>query len=219
MKWLAPFALVPLLALANGKISGVVAYTGGRAWLPKPKVTEPACRDAGVPNETVLLADGGKALANVVVFVEGALDAGAPLATRVERCAFTPHVQTAPQGTALSLSNADAALHNVKATAKVDGKERMVFDVALPPGTHATKATMGEVLKLSCDLHPWETSYLLLSAGPSTVSGADGAFELSVPPGRYIVNAWHERYGRRSATVTVEDGLSVDPKLSFSDHP
>jgi hypothetical protein len=216
---LAPLALVPLIALANGKISGTVAFTARSAWLPTPKITEPWCRDAGVVNETVELADGGKALANVVVYVEGPVDAGAPVAVTMDRCAFTPHVAAAASGTPLTLSNRDPVLHNVKAVAKVDGKERMVFDVALPQGTSSKKATRGELLKLSCELHPWETSYLLLSPGPAAVSDASGAFELSVPPGTYTVYAWHERYGQRSAKVTVEEGTSVDPKLSFSDHP
>jgi hypothetical protein len=36
------------------------------------------------------------------------------------------------------------------------------------------------------------------------VTGPDGAFELKgVPPGTYTVEAWHEKFGSRTATVTI----------------
>jgi plastocyanin len=217
VRLLAALFLVPFFAFANGKVAGVVAFTGRAPRLAKPKVTEPWCADAGVADESVQLADGGKALANVVVYVEVA-DGGTAVTVpvTVQRCAFAPHVSV---GAKVALENADGVLHNVCGAAKVDGKDRIIFDVALLAGTRSTKPAIGEVMKLTCDLHPWETSYLFIAPGPAAKSDASGAFELSLPPGSYTVHAWHEKYGRRAATVTVEEGTSVDPKLSFSDHP
>jgi hypothetical protein len=37
------------------------------------------------------------------------------------------------------------------------------------------------------------------------VTGADGSFRIAgVPPGRYTIEAWHERFGTRTADVTLD---------------
>ena len=45
------------------------------------------------------------------------------------------------------------------------------------------------------------------------VTGADGTFKIAgLPPGKYTVEAWHERFGRQETEVTVaaKDSKSVD---------
>jgi hypothetical protein len=49
------------------------------------------------------------------------------------------------------------------------------------------------------------------------VTGEDGRFEIrNVPAGTYEIEAWHERLGTQTATVTVEDGGSATSDLTFS---
>jgi carboxypeptidase family protein len=61
------------------------------------------------------------------------------------------------------------------------------------------------MIPVRCDLHPWMQAWVGVLAHPYfAVTGADGRFTLSdVPPGRYTVAVWHERFGTRETTVTL----------------
>ena len=56
-----------------------------------------------------------------------------------------------------------------------------------------------------CQIHPWMQAYLGVYDHPYfMVTDADGRFTLKdVPPGTYVVEAWHERFGSRTANVTL----------------
>ncbi len=64
------------------------------------------------------------------------------------------------------------------------------------------------VMKWKCDVHPWMRGYIGISRNPlQSVTGATGAFRIEhVPPGRYTIEAWHERYGAKSQEISVEPG-------------
>jgi hypothetical protein len=52
------------------------------------------------------------------------------------------------------------------------------------------------------------------------VTPAAGAFVLdSVPPGQYVLMAWHERFGRTQQPVTVRPGGSTRVILTFGGAP
>ena len=47
-------------------------------------------------------------------------------------------------------------------------------------------------------------------------TGADGSFKLDkVPAGKYTIEAWHSRYGLKTASVTVEPNKTADIKFSY----
>jgi len=49
------------------------------------------------------------------------------------------------------------------------------------------------------------------------VTGADGTFTLKgLPPGTYTVEAWHERYGVQTATVTVAGTETKTSDFTFT---
>jgi hypothetical protein len=49
------------------------------------------------------------------------------------------------------------------------------------------------------------------------VTGADGAFAFDgVPPGSYVVEAWHEVYGRVSKKLTLKAKGAQSLALSFT---
>ena len=76
---------------------------------------------------------------------------------------------------------------------------------------------MGDVVKFKCDVHPWMTGWVLVTDNPyHAVTGDDGSFNIKdVPPGKYTVEAWHEKYGSQTKEITVTDGAPADLKLSF----
>jgi hypothetical protein len=49
------------------------------------------------------------------------------------------------------------------------------------------------------------------------VTGADGSFSLKgLPPGTYTIEAWHEKYGTQTATVTVTGTETKTSDLTFA---
>ena len=62
-----------------------------------------------------------------------------------------------------------------------------------------------------------ETFLSPLTAWFHSVSDGSGAFSLStLPPGEYVIEAWHERYGTQTQTVTVTTGQPADVPFTFS---
>jgi hypothetical protein len=74
------------------------------------------------------------------------------------------------------------------------------------------------MVTVACDVHPWMRAYLGVVPHPFfAVTGPDGRYELrGLPAGRYTVEAWSERLGRRSEAATVAEGgaLTLDFALS-----
>ena len=49
------------------------------------------------------------------------------------------------------------------------------------------------------------------------VTSADGSFQLKgLPPGTYTIEAWHEKFGTKTASVTIGAKESKDVAFTFS---
>jgi plastocyanin len=201
-------------ALAGG-IRGTVRLAGA-APSPAPlQVTRDRSSCGGAAPDESVVAAGGK-LANVVVTVKGAPSrpAARTLVLDQRQCRFVPHVLAAPVGSTLDIVNSDPVLHNVhgyrgRATA---------FNVALPAQGQrvARKLDGAGALRVRCDVHGWMSAWVVVADGPSAVSGADGTFAIpEVPPGTWMVTAWHEKLGERSAQVTVPASGQASVDFSF----
>jgi len=214
-------AVFAVQAFAGGTISGSVAFTGSA---PTPaklnRKADAFCAKTEAVDEAILASKDGKSLQNVLVRLKEA-PAGAvpstPVTVDQTSCLYRPRVQGAVEGQKIEVRNSDPTLHNVHA---YQGPKTM-FNTAQPPkGTPMVKPIPAgtDVMKLKCDVHTWMTAYVVVSKHPYfATTGADGKFEIKgVPPGKYTVEAWHEKLGTVTSDVTVEDGKSVDPKLSFA---
>ena len=52
----------------------------------------------------------------------------------------------------------------------------------------------------------------------SGTTGADGSFSLeTLPPGTYVIEAWHEKYGTMTREVTVGESEHVEVDFTFSE--
>ncbi len=76
-------------------------------------------------------------------------------------------------------------------------------------------------MPLKCDVHFWMVSYLHVLTHPFfAVTGDDGSFTIpNLPPGTYTIEAWHEKLGAQTQTVTVQAGQAAPVSLTFSAQP
>ena len=118
-------------------------------------------------------------------------------------CRYHPHVLGIMVGQNLEIKNSDGILHNIKAK----GTKNRPFNISQPTTMTSTRTfTAPEVMvPLECNVHGWMHAWLgVLPHSFYGVSGADGSFSIKgLPPGTYTIEAWQEKYGTQTASVTV----------------
>ena len=192
-------------------ITGVVNFTGTPpAMDPIDMSEEPTCAEKHTEpatTQSVVAADGK--LANVFVYVKDGLgDRAFPTPSEgvtidQQGCEYHPHVLGIQTGQSLIIKNSDGILHNINTQPTVN----QGFNVSQPVAMETTKTfSSAEVMiPVKCDVHGWMEAFIGVQAHPyMAVTGPDGTFRLeNLPPGTYTVEAWHERYGTQTQTVTV----------------
>lgn len=219
----ASLAFAHGIAYAGG-VSGKAAFEGAS---PEAKPinfgAEKQCAamhgDKMPTNEDILVNANGT-LKNVLVYVkEGASPAASPAeAAMVDQvgCVFVPHVAVVRAGQKVTFRNSDDVLHNVRTVAKVN----KAFNIAQPVKGMQTLKTFErpEVgIQLRCDVHFWMVSYLHVLDHPYyAVTSEEGSFEIKdLPPGRYVIEAWHEKLGAQTAEVEIGEGETKTADFSF----
>jgi plastocyanin len=209
-------------AATAGTISGRAIFTGAAPALETLKMTtDKACVAAAGPNpqsDAVLIgADGG--LKNVFVHVKQGLDPAysfeipsAPAVLDQKGCIYTPRVIGVRAGQPLEVLNSDDTLHNVHSLPR----ENQEFNTSAKR-VNRTFTVPEVMVRFKCDVHPWMAAYVGVVAHPFfAVTDASGAFELKgLPPGTYTLEAWHERFGTRTVTVTIDPKGSQTATFSF----
>jgi len=213
---------------AGGTITGKVKFTGARPTNPRIDMSEEAaCKNkypAPPTAETVVVNPNGT-LANVFVYVKAGLPAGAtypapttPVELDQSGCRYHPHVLGIRVGQPLNIKNSDPLLHNIKAKAV----KNRPFNVSQPNVTTTptvrTFAQPEVMVSLECNVHGWMNAFVGVLPHPFfAVTGADGGFSLKgLPPGTYTIEAWHEKYGTQTATVTVTGTETKTSDLTFA---
>lgn len=216
---IAALLFVAVPAFASGSIRGTIGASGAAPTTkPADFKSDPFCAKAGATQEDPVSIKDGK-LANAVVrILSGAAQvAPPPDPVNIDQsgCVYTPRVQGAVFGQKVQIRNGDPTLHNVHAFAG----PKTLFNQAQPPKSAPLNKAVADadVLKLKCDVHSWMTAFVVFSKGPFAVSAADGSFEIKdLPPGKYKIEAWHEKLGTKTLEVTVEDGKAAAADFEFS---
>jgi plastocyanin len=214
----------PVDLATAGHIKGSVTLEGtAPANEPIKMNADPVCmREATGPRhqETFVVGPGG-ALANVFVYVKDGLgnyiyDPPAAQAMLDQKgCRYIPHVFGVRVGQAIEIINSDPTLHNIHALPTANDEFNMGQPIQGMKMTH--KFTSREIMvPFKCDVHGWMNAYVGVLDHPYfAVTDSEGRFALgSVPPGTYTVEAWHERLGTATQTVTL--GQQETKAVSFS---
>lgn len=220
MKRLAQYTLTFLFAaasatqlLAQGALSGTVKFTGAAPANPKIDMTEePICKakyTGAVVEPVVTVNKGG--LANVFIYVKTGLPAGAkaaapttPAVIDQQGCLYHPRVLGVVAGQGIEIRNSDAVLHNIKAMPK----KNRGFNSSQPTAGMKTLKTfpLAEMaVPFECNVHGWmHAKVFVMDNAYFAVSDDNGAFSIKgLPAGTYTLEAWHEKLGTKTATVTV----------------
>jgi plastocyanin len=211
------FVLAPVAAFAAGSIEGSVEFTGKVPTAAKlRREADPFCAKKPMSDPSVTVKD--KKLANVWVRVSKGAPASKAEAKEItvdqKDCMYEPRMQFTTVGSKIKVHNSDPVLHNVHSYLGA----ATVFNKGMPnqdakPVEHtADKAGM---IKFKCDVHPWMRGFVGVNDNPFQAIAENGEFKIKdVPPGKYTLEAWHEKFGAKTQEVTVEEGKPA--KVTFS---
>lgn len=211
----------PIDPATTGTIAGKVLFQGTA---PKPGVLKMASECAALHpepamNDEVLVKDGR--LRNVFVYVKEGLEKytfarpATPATMSNRKCVYVPRVVGARVNQPIEFANEDPTDHNIHG---FTSSGEFNFMVAGGGARRERKISSREVMvRVKCDIHPWMIGYVGVLPHPFfRVTGADGAFELKgVPAGTYVVEAWHEKYGTRTASVKLDAKGTVEVDFTY----
>jgi plastocyanin len=161
--------------------------------------------------------------ANVFVYVKRGLEGKQfpPPTDKVtidqKGCWFGPRVLGIRPGQTLRVTNSDPVSHNIHPEPKFSRE----WNQNQPPESPALERRFLKpevMVPVRCNIHRWMRAWIGVVDHPYfAVTQADGKFELrDVPPGRYVIEAWHERFGRLERTFTLEPSGAVQLAFEYA---
>ncbi len=207
-------------------LSGTVTYVG-----PAPEAevlpmdSDPYCGEVhfGTTSERMPFnVDLNGGLRDVVVYIrEGAQESEYPVPEEdvlldQEGCLYEPHVVALRNGQTLTIRNSDGTSHNVH----VSARKNRGFNIGQPiKGIQSRRSfRLAELpIHVTCDIHGWMHSIIAVFDHPFfAVTRDNGTFRLDhLPPGDYVVEAWHEVLGSQTRQVTVNEGAATEVTFVF----
>lgn len=207
-----------------GNLTGRVAIEGTVPANPPIQLdADPYCAKQhpnGAMFENYVVNGGG--LENVFVYVKDGLTGYAfeaptePVKLDQRGCVYVPHVLGVRVGQKLAITNSDDTLHNLHAMGTANGEWNK--GQALKNMVDNRTFSKPEVMvSFKCDVHNWMRAYIGVLDHPYfAVTHDGGKFELKdLPAGTYTVEAWHEKLGTQTQTVTLADNESKELTFTF----
>ena len=209
---------------ARVAVAGTVTFNGE---VPAPQRIDMAGDDycvsvqEGAPMTTSVVVDGAGRVADVFVYVKEGVsgdhaEAEGEVLMDQTGCQYAPRVVVVRTGQTLRIRNSDDTFHNVHVFANVNRS----FNIGQPLKGMQARRDLDEPeigIDVKCDVHGWMQGYMHVLDHPFFgVTGADGAFDFgALPPGTYLVEAWHAVLGSVTESITVTAGQQVMIELHF----
>lgn len=201
-------------AASAADITGKITLKG----TPPPEIPipfDPSCGKLHPEKATTtfwVVGPGGE-LGDVFVYIkQGAKPTPAPAESVVldqEGCIYHPYLFGIQTGQKLVIKNSDPGiLHNIHILP--DPKSGNIeSNQAQLKGQDIVKTfDHPEVLiHFKCDVHNWMHSYAgILDNSYYSVSAKDGTYKIAnLPPGKYVLEAYHRKAGKQTKEITVTD--------------
>lgn len=219
-------AAAPVDEATAGAVTGRITLEGASPSAEIIKMNaDPVCMrvNQGTQQTTeYFVAGDGSGLGNVFIYIKDGLGdrtfpaPTAPVTLDQKGCRYHPHVFGIQVGQPLEIVNSDPTLHNIHAQPKVNRE----FNTGQPiqgmkfNRTFTAKEVM---LPFKCDVHGWMNAYVGVLDHPYfAVSANDGKFEIrTLPPGKYVIEAWHEKLGAQTQEVTIGEKETKEVSFTF----
>jgi plastocyanin len=177
----------------------------------------PAVTHAATLHVTITGAEG-QAIPQVVVHAaptNGRLPATPPRAAQMDQVdkEFVPFVQPVQQGAAVTFPNKDNIRHHVYSFSPA-----RTFELKLYSGTSAKPVVFDKPgpVTLGCNIHDWMVGHVFVVEGPwFAKTGKDGKATLELPPGEFLVKAWHPWMKAEPAPIKVQSDSTAGPPITF----
>ena len=207
-----------------GDVSGMVMLDGE---LPAAEElmmnSDPVCAMNATNTMSSTFIGSNGHLGNVFVYVKEGLEGQSfPAPTGMvtlnqQGCRYTPHVFGVRVGQTLEITNGDPTLHNIHASPTANDE----FNMGQPIQGMRFERTFDNpeiMVPFKCDVHGWMNAYVGVVDHPYfAVTAEDGLFDLStLPPGDYVLEAWHEQLGTQTQNVTVTTGQTAEVSFTFT---
>ena len=218
-------AAAPVDEATAGNVTGMVVLEGTPPATEQIRMNaDPVCVKETTSTETeyFVVGDGG-GLGNVFVYVKEGLGGRSfstpsePLTLDQDGCRYHPHVFGIQVDQTLEIVNSDPTLHNIHATPAVNDEFNTGQPIEGMKSDHTF--TSAEVMvPFKCDVHGWMNAYVGVLDHPYfAVSDSSGTFDIStLPPGEYVIEAWHEKLGTQTQNVTIGEKETKEISFTFS---
>ncbi len=211
-------------AAGSATLTGKVNFEGAAPAMPAIKMDADAfCKSEHKEPvyEQEVVVNPNKTLQWVLVYVKEGVTGNYPVPTEPvtldqHGCQYRPHVFGMMAGQPLKVLNSDGTLHNIHALPKKNAE----FNIGQPfKGMETVKKFENPELgiRFKCDVHKWMGAYTGVFNHPFfAVTNDQGAFEIkNLPPGNYVIEAWHEKYGPQTQNVTITGAESKSIDFNF----
>ena len=211
----------------GGAIRGIATFQGA----PPEQGVINCTKDCDVfgptiPEESLIVSTDGN-IQNVVVFIQEITE-GLPLSKALPAITnqlgrFEPHVQVFYQREFL-IRSVDPVLHNTHPyLGRKEEEGRSQYNVAMSPPKDGEEKEVLRPLKragmyqIRCDAHDWMRGWIWVIDHPyGATSDVDGTFAIEdVPPGTYMLTAWHEKLGEQEVEITITPGGTTEVNFEF----
>jgi carboxypeptidase family protein len=215
----------PIDPATAGTVKGSVTFKGTPPPNPKLPVggsSECSALHPTAPLDEQVVVTNGR-LVNVFVYVKEGLEKHVfdwprtPVEITNRKCIYVPRVVGAQVNQPVRFANDDPTLHNIHG---FQANGQFNFSLFNKGVTNDRKFRAPEVMmKVKCDIHPWMIGYLGVLPHPFfAVTGEKGDFEFKgLPPGEYVVEAWHEKYGTQTRKAKLDPKGTLEVEFSFSE--
>lgn len=189
----------------GGTITGVATWKGEVPELPPIELQADTnlCGEE-VPSQALQVNPKNNGVRHVLVYLEQVEKGKAPAdkySLHMVGCQFREHLFPFVRSQVMAMVNSDPILHNPHF---FNSRHISLLNIPMPLQSqeldHKYLQIPGKnengVMQFQCDIHSDMNGYWAGFAHPYfAVTDADGKFEISgVPPGKYILVAWHEGY-------------------------
>ncbi len=129
---------------------------------------------------------------------------------------FIPHVLPILKGSTVDFPNTDNVRHNVYSPEPIPGTHRMLSLGTYDPNIiKIIRLDKPGEIQLRCNVHKEMSAFIVVLDNPYfTLTDKSGEFTIeNVPPGKYTLKTWHEKFKPVSMEITVGPNETFEVEL------